>query len=199
MYSNYGAGNTLERPLDTKEIKPVNPKGNQPWILFGKTDAEALILWPPDVNSRLTGKDSTAGRRRKGRQRMVGWHHRFNGHELGQTLGDDEGQGGLTCGSPMGRKESDTTWRLNDNINKTDNQQESTYSTGNYTQHFVIIYKGKDPDKQYVYIYIKSIICYRFYIYVAVCIYTVRGREKESTESLCCTCETNTKSIILNK
>ena len=51
MFSNYGAGNTLERPLDTKEIKPVNPKGNQPWILFGKTDAEALILWPPEAKN----------------------------------------------------------------------------------------------------------------------------------------------------
>ena len=45
---------TLESPLDCKEIKPVNPKGNQPWIFIGRTDAEAPILWPPDVKSRLT-------------------------------------------------------------------------------------------------------------------------------------------------
>ena len=53
---------TLESPLDSKEIRPVNPKGNQPWIFIGRTDAEAEapILWPPDVKSRLTGKDSDA-------------------------------------------------------------------------------------------------------------------------------------------
>ena len=62
MFSNYGAGNTLERPLDTKEIKPVNPKGNQPWILFGKTDAEALILWLPNAKSQITGKYPDAGK-----------------------------------------------------------------------------------------------------------------------------------------
>ena len=52
-------GKTLERPLDCKEIKPINPKGNRPWIFTGKTDAEAEvpILWPPDVKSWLTGKD----------------------------------------------------------------------------------------------------------------------------------------------
>ena len=48
---------TLESPLDRKEIKPVNPKGNQPWIVIGRTDAEALILWPPDAKSQLIGKD----------------------------------------------------------------------------------------------------------------------------------------------
>ena len=46
---------------------------------------------------------------------MVGWHHQFNGHELGQTLRDGEGQGSLMCCSPWGRKELDTTWRLNNN------------------------------------------------------------------------------------
>ena len=52
---------TLENPLDCKEIKPVNPKENQPWIFIGRTDSEAPILWPPDVKSRFTGKDSDAG------------------------------------------------------------------------------------------------------------------------------------------
>ena len=67
---------TLESPLDCKEIKPVHPKGNQPWIFFGRTDAkaEALILWPPDVKSWLTGKDPDAGndwrQEERGRQRM---------------------------------------------------------------------------------------------------------------------------------
>jgi len=67
---------TLESLLDDKEIKPVNPKGNQPWIFFGRTDAEAEppILWPPDAKSWLIGKDPDAGRdwsrEEKGRQRM---------------------------------------------------------------------------------------------------------------------------------
>ena len=53
---------TLEGPLDSKEIKPVNPKGNQPWIFTGRTDAEVPILWPPDVKSRLIGKGPDAGK-----------------------------------------------------------------------------------------------------------------------------------------
>ena len=53
---------TLESPLDSKELKPVKPKGNQPWIFFGRTDAEAPIPWPLDVTSRLTGKDTDAGK-----------------------------------------------------------------------------------------------------------------------------------------
>ena len=65
---------TLESPLVCKEIKPVNPKGNQSWILTGRTDAEAQLLWPPDVKSWLIGKDSDAGRiesrRRRQWQRM---------------------------------------------------------------------------------------------------------------------------------
>ena len=67
---------TLEIPLDCKEIKPVNPKGNQSWIFIGRTDAEAEapMLWPPDVKSRLITKGTDVGkiegRRRRGRQRM---------------------------------------------------------------------------------------------------------------------------------
>ena len=82
--------NTLESPLDSKEIKPVNPKGNQPWIFIGRTDAEALILWPPDGKSQLVGKDpDTAkdlGQEEKGvaKDEMVGWHHWLNVHEFEQ-------------------------------------------------------------------------------------------------------------------
>ena len=110
---------TLESPLDSKEIKPVNPKGNQPWIVIGRTDAEAPILWPPDVKSRLIGKDPDTekdwSQEEKGttEDEMVGWHHRLNGHEFEQTPGDSEGQESLVCYSPWGRKESDTTWQLN--------------------------------------------------------------------------------------
>ena len=82
---------TLKSPLDCKEIQPVNPKGNQPWVFVGKTDAEAEtpILWPPDVKSWLIGKDPDAGKysgqEEKGttEDEMVGCHHWLNGHEFG--------------------------------------------------------------------------------------------------------------------
>ena len=76
------------------------------------------ILWPPDVKNWLIGKDPDAGkdwrREEKGttEDEMVGWHHRFNGHELMQALGDGEGQESLVCCSPWGHKQSDTIWRL---------------------------------------------------------------------------------------
>ena len=94
---------TLESPLDNKEIKLVNPKGNQPWIVIGRTDAkaEAPILWLPDAKSRLIGKDPDAGKdwgqEEMGvtEDEMVGWHLQLKGHEFGQTPGDSEGQGSL--------------------------------------------------------------------------------------------------------
>ena len=65
-------GKTLESPLDSKELKPVNPKGNQPWIFIGRTDeAEAPILWPPDVRSRLIGKDAVAGKDGRQKEKRV--------------------------------------------------------------------------------------------------------------------------------
>ena len=90
---------TLESPLDCKEIKPVNSKGNQSWIFTGRTDAEALIFWPPDLNNQLIGKDPDAGKDwgqdEKGviEEKMVGWHHGINGHEFEQTPENSEGQG----------------------------------------------------------------------------------------------------------
>ena len=92
---------SLESALDCKGIKPVHPKGNQPWIFIGRTDdeSEALILWPPDVNNWLTGKDPDAGKdwrqEEKGmtEDEMVGWHYRLNGHEFEQAVGVDAGQG----------------------------------------------------------------------------------------------------------
>ena len=88
---------TLERPLDSKEIKPVNPKGNQPWI-----SVEGLMLKLKlqcfghlgKVNTWHSGKDSDAGKD-WGQDGMVGWHHRQNGNELEQTPRDSEGQGSL--------------------------------------------------------------------------------------------------------
>ena len=80
---------TLESLLDSKEIKPVNPEGNQPWISIGRPDveAEAPVLWPLKAKSQLTGKDSDAGKdlgeeeKKMAEAEMVGWHHRLNGHE----------------------------------------------------------------------------------------------------------------------
>ena len=117
MPSNCDARENLECPLDCKKIKSVNPKGNQSWIFTGRTDAEAEtpVLWPPDVKSQLTGKDPDAGkdwRQEKGttEDEIVGWHHQLNGHELGQTLGDSEAQGGFACCSPwVGHGLSDWT------------------------------------------------------------------------------------------
>ena len=112
---------TLQSPLDCKEIKPVNPKGNKPWIFIAKTEAKAPILWPPDVKSWLIGKDPDAGKdwgqEEKGvtEDEMFGWHHWLNAHEFEQTPGDTEGQGSLACCCPWGPKESDMTEQLNNN------------------------------------------------------------------------------------
>ena len=106
----------LRAPLDCKEIKAVNSKGNQSWIFIGRTDAEAEtpILWPPAAKKWLIGKDPDVGkdwkREEKGttKDEMVGWHHQLDGHEFEQALGDSKGQGKLVCCSPWGCKESDT-------------------------------------------------------------------------------------------
>ena len=117
-----GMEKTLESPLDIQEIKPVNLKGNQPRIFTGRADAEAPILWSPDAKRWFTGKDPDAGKdwgqEEKGatENEMVGWHHRLNGHEFEQTWGDSKGQGRLECCRPWGRKESDTTERVNSNM-----------------------------------------------------------------------------------
>ena len=110
---------TLDSPLDYKEIKPVNLKGNQPWTFIGRIDAEseAPILWPPDVKSQLAGKDPDAGKdwgqEQKGttEDEMVGWHHWLNGHGFEQALGDfvPRRTGSLAWCSQQGHNESDTT------------------------------------------------------------------------------------------
>ena len=107
----------LESPLDSMEIKPVYPKGNQPCTFIGRTDAEAEapILWSPDVKSQVTGKDPYAGKARrqeeKGRteDEMVGWHHRLDEYEFEQTPRDSERQEILLCGSTWGHKVLDIT------------------------------------------------------------------------------------------
>ena len=116
-FQTVGLEKTIESPSDSKEIKPVNPKGNQPWIFIGRTDAEAVppILWPPDTQIWLTGKKSWCWKRLRveretGNRRRDSWRqHQFNGHEFEQTLGNSKGQGCLACCSPRGHKESDMT------------------------------------------------------------------------------------------
>ena len=120
---------TLETPLDCKEIKPVNCKGNQPWIFIGRTDAEAeTILWPPDEKSWLIRKDPDAGKdwrqeeRGKIEYKMVGWHHRLDGQKFEQILGDGEGQGSLACCSPWITKRR--TWPMT--------EQQQNYMTDSF-------------------------------------------------------------------
>ena len=108
---------TLESPLECKEIKPFDPKGNQGWIFIGRTDAEAEapIIGPPDVKGWPIGEDAEAGKdlrwKEKGvaEYKMVREHNQLNGLESDHTLGDSEGQGSLALCSPFGRNESDTT------------------------------------------------------------------------------------------
>ena len=109
---------TLESPLNCEEIKPVNPKRNQPWIFTGRTAAEveAPIFWLPDAKNWLIGKYADAGK--DGRQEekgmtkdeMVGWHHWLDGHEFEQALGVGNGQGSLVCYSPWGLKRVGRDW-----------------------------------------------------------------------------------------
>ena len=116
---------TPESPLGCK-TKPVSLKGNQPCILMGRTDAEAEapVFWSPDANSWLIGKVADPGKdwgqkeKRALEGKMAGWHHQCNGYERGQTSGDGKGQGGLECCSPWGRKELDSTGRMNKNNRK---------------------------------------------------------------------------------
>ena len=90
---------TPESPLDSKEIKSVNPKGNHFWMFIGRTDAEAEtpILWPPDVKNWLIGKDPDTGKdwrqeeKWMTKDKMVGWHHQLNGHEFEQAPGVGDG------------------------------------------------------------------------------------------------------------
>ena len=112
--------NQRQYSLDSKEIKPVHFKGNQPWIFIGRTvtEAEVPILGPPDVKSWLIGKDPDAKkdwrRKEKGttEDELVGWHHWLDGREFEQTLGDGEGQRSLACCSPWGHKQLDTSEQL---------------------------------------------------------------------------------------
>ena len=125
---------TLESPLGCKEIKPVNPKGNQSGICIRRTDAEAetSILWPHDVKSWLIRKDPDAWKDR-GQEKeptedeVVGWHHWLNGIKFEQTQGDTGRQGSLAVHGVA--EKSDTTDRLNN---------KSHVATGSHTRHFSV-------------------------------------------------------------
>ena len=111
---------TLESPLDCKEIQPVHPKGDESWVLIGRTDVEAgtPILWLPDAKSWLIGTDPDAGRdwgqKEKGTtgDEIVGWHHQLDGHGFGWTLGVGDGQGGLLQFMGLQRVEHDWATEL---------------------------------------------------------------------------------------
>ena len=116
MLLNCGVEQVSCESLNCKEIKPVNPKGNQSWI----AEAETPILWPPDAKNWLSGKDPDGGKYRRQDEMgptenaMFGWHYWLNGCEFEKVqewVGD--GQGSLACCSPWGRKERGTTEQLN--------------------------------------------------------------------------------------
>ena len=108
MPLNCGSREDSWESIGQQGHQPVSIKGNQLWIFLGRTDAEAEtpIFWSSDVNSWLIGKIPDAGKdwgqkeKRSSEEEMAGWHHRCNGPELGQTLGDGEGQRGLVCCNP---------------------------------------------------------------------------------------------------
>ena len=111
---------TLESLLDSKEIQPVRPKGDQSWVFIGRTDVEAEtpIFWPPDVKNWLIWNDPDAGKDWRQEDKgttegeMVEWHNQLNVHAFEWTPGVGDGQGGLACCDSWGCKESDTTERL---------------------------------------------------------------------------------------
>ena len=134
---------TLESPLDCKEIQPAHSEGDQPSDFFGRNDAkvETPVLWPLHAKSWLIGKDSDAGRdlgqEEKGmtEDEMAAWHHRLDGSEFEWTPGVGDGQGGLACCNSWGRKELDTTERLNwTELNSTSLSQGSCLSSSHLSR-----------------------------------------------------------------
>ena len=120
MLLNCAVGDDSWVSLGLKEIQLVHSEGDQPWDFFGRNDAkgETPVLWPTHVKSWIFGKYFDAGRdwgqeKRTTEDEMAGWHHGLVGHESGWTLGDGDEQGGLACYDSWGRKELDTTERLN--------------------------------------------------------------------------------------
>ena len=135
---------TLESPLDCKEIQPVHSKGDQSWVFFVILKLRLQYFGPPHVKSWLIGKDPDAGRdwgqEEKGmtEDEMAGWYHRLDGHEFEWTLGVGDGQGGLAFYNSWVRKESDTTERLNwTELNGKSTEQNSASNGGLWTAAFL--------------------------------------------------------------
>ena len=111
----------LENPLDSKEIQPVHPKGDQSWIAIGRNgcEAETPIFWPHDAKNWLIWKDSDAGKDWRQEEKVmtedaiIEWYHWLDGQEFKQALGVNYGQGNLACCSSWCRKDLDTTEWLN--------------------------------------------------------------------------------------
>ena len=123
MLLSCGVGEGSWESLGLYGDQTINPKGNQSWIFIRRTnaEAEAPIHWPPDEKSWLIRKDPDAGKdwrqeEETAEDKMVGWHHWFNGREFEQASGNGEGQGRLACCSPCGHKESDMTEWLNNTV-----------------------------------------------------------------------------------
>ena len=138
MPSDCGAEKTPESSLDNTEIKLVNLKGSQPWILFWRTDAEAEapVFWSPDVNSQLTEKFPDAGEdwgqkeKSVSKDEMAEWYHWCNGHELGKTFGDGEVQGGAGVLQFMGSQRVRHAWVTE--------QQQPGFPNTLYWRHYLL-------------------------------------------------------------
>ena len=137
--------NTLESPSDCKEIKLVNPKGNQSWIFIGKIDAYAEakvpILWPTDVKNWLIRKNPDAGKNWRQEEKgttedeVIGWHHRLSGYEFEQAPWVGDGQGSLVCCSPWGHKALDMTKQLNSALESDDIQGNPSFAVQRLCDH----------------------------------------------------------------
>ena len=117
MLLNCGVGEDSWKSFGQQRDQ-TSPKGNQSWIVIGRTDAEAPILWPPDAKSWLIRKDPDAGKdwrqEEKGttEDEMIGWHPLHDGHEFEQALAVGDGQGRLACCSPWGQRAGSVKYNL---------------------------------------------------------------------------------------
>ena len=150
-------GKTLEGPLDCKEIQPVHPKGNPEYSLeglmlklklqyFGHLIRRADIWKAPDA-----GKDWRWEEKGMTEDEMVGWHHQPNGHGFRWTPGVGDGQGGLACCNSLGRKESDTTERLNWTELNWLNDVHGCVEKDNYIHIVIYIYIGMYIKHTHIY------------------------------------------------
>ena len=135
MLWNRGAGEDSWESLGLQGDKLANPQGNQPWVFIGRTgaEAEAPILWPPDVKNWCIGKDPDAGKdwgqeeKEAIENEMVGWHHQLSGEEFEQIQGNSDGQGNLVCCSSWSCRvghDLATEWQQQHTVNITQPKKE---------------------------------------------------------------------------